>query len=171
MMLPRLSLFLSVFGLIGVALTSCDHPDLDKYYTPEAAQSFPRSDTVVLVDGGTDAEAVYAARYRSRDYVRIGRIGFVSPYADDTPLLDYGKTLGADVVIVSRRSIQSTIIDAPHGPLGEYSDVPSRNEYGGNEPLFNPAFMPGNMDEPNTPSSYIVRQYRQQAIFLRHAPG
>ena len=164
----RLS-FLGVL-LIGLGLAGCAEADLQQYYTPENARTFPHTETVALIDAGSDAESVYKARYQNRGYVRIGRISFVGRYTDDSPLLEFGKQVGADVVVVSRRYINTRVVDNPRGPVGQYNEMPRTNEYGAEEPQFNPAFMPG-AQESEAANSYAVREYHQVAIFLRHGPG
>ncbi len=167
----RLSLLRPFFALIAVGLAGCAAADLQSYYTPEASQTFPRTETVSLVDGGTDAEAAYDAQYRNRGYVRIGRVSYVGRYADDSSFRDFGRKIGADVVLVSRRYLQSHVVENPQGPVGQYNELPQINEYGASEPQFNPAFMPTNEHESQAPDSYVVREYRQVAIFLRRSSG
>lgn len=164
----RLSCLAAV--LITLGLAGCAEADLQGYYTPETARTFPHTETVALIDGGSDAEKVYQARYENHGYVRIGRISFVGRYAEDSPLRAFGRQVGADVVVVSRRYIDTHVIDNPRGPVGQYNGMPRTNEYGAEEPQFNPAFMPG-AQESEAADSYVTREYRQVAIFLRHGPG
>ncbi len=156
-----------VVGFAFVGLAGCAGPDLHRYYTPETTVAFPRTENVVVVDGGTDAEAVYARLYRSSGYARLGYLSFVGPWEDDPAMVDFAKGIGADVTIISRRYVDSRVIDNPPEPPSSSSGMggPSRNIYGGSEPGFDPAFRP--TTQAYGPSSYVVRDYRQVAIFLR----
>ena len=163
---PRLVLQVLSFVAAGL-LAACGTANLDRYYTPEAGQTFPRTEAVAVVDGGQDAEAAYKAGYENRGYVRIGRISFVGREADDASVVDFGRRIGADVVVLSKRFVNARVIDNPQGPAYSMGPVPgSSNTYGSNEPLFDPAMTPSG-HEIGGPESYVVRDYRQVAIFLR----
>lgn len=166
----RLSSFGLAVALLGIGLAGCTGPDLDRYYTPATTQAFPHTATVAVIDGGLDAEQVYEAKYRGRGYTQIGRVSFVGRYADDAPFVDFGRTIGADAVVLSRRHVESREVDTLNGPPNQYGGLPSNHDYGGEEPMFDPRFMPG-VHEDDGPSSRVVREYRQVAIFLRRVSG
>jgi hypothetical protein len=153
--------------LLGLWLGSC--ANLDKFYTPETADSYPPTQSVAVVDAGQDAEAAYASMYRTPNYRRIGQINFVgAPFGDDD-FADLGRRVGADVVVVSRQFQGARVVDDSARP----GDPGSQSTYGlnpssGSEPGFSP-----NTIVPQSPSSYVVRDYRQRAIYLRRVtpPG
>jgi hypothetical protein len=162
----RLSVLL--LALCAAVLAGCANADLARYYTPESREMFPRTEQVALVDGGQDAEAAYKSLYQGRGYLRIGRLSFVGPWEDDSPFLDYAKSVGADVVVLSRRYATSRVVDNDRG--GDYGMGPQmQNLYGGIEAQFDPSFAPGM--QPPVRDSYVVREYRQTAIFLRRTAG
>jgi hypothetical protein len=147
--------------LLGVWLGGC--ANLDKFYTAETTEPFPPTQNVAVVDGGQDAEAAYAARYRTATYRRIGQISVVGKPRDDEDFADFGRRLGADVVIVSRQFQGARVVDEDSrrgdpGSSSQYGLTPSS----GSEPGFSP-----NTSQPQVPSSYVVRDYRQRAIYLR----
>lgn len=166
----RLSLLGLAAGLIGLGLVGCAGPDLDRYYTPSTTQTFAPSATVAVIDGGLDAEQVYETRYRGRGYTQIGRVSFVGRYADNAPFIDFAKKIGADAVVVSRRHVDAREVGEEPGPPNQYGGVPANHEYGGQEPFFDPTFMP-EAHEDEQPGPRIVHEYRQVAIFLRRVPS
>jgi hypothetical protein len=168
--MKRLSLVSLALALLGVGLVGCADPDLDRHYTSETAQTFPPTTAVAVIDGGLDAEQVYETKYRGRGYTQIGRVSFVGRYADDAPFVEFGKTIGADLVVVSRRHVESREVDTLNGPLNQYGGWPANHDYGGEEPMFDPRFMPGT-HEDDGPASRVVRDYRQIAIYLRRTAG
>jgi len=150
-------------------LAACGTVNLDPYYTPESGRTFPRTETVAIVDGGQDAEAAYKANYENRGYVRIGRVSFVGQPANDSSVTDLGKRIGADVVVLSRRYVNSRVVDNPSGPATAMGPTSlGSNLPGGNAPMFDPAYTPEGHDTGG-PDSYVVRDYRQVAIFLRRS--
>ncbi len=160
----RLILTLSVacFGLIA-----CGIVNLERYYTPETAQQFAPTQAVAVIDGGEDAEAAYKTMYENRGYQRIGRLSFVGQQADDIAVADFGKRIGADLVVISRRAVSSRVIDNPAGPDSGAPVSMGPNLYGINEPQFDTAYTP--LRDSAGPASYVVRDYRQVAIYLRRA--
>src|SRR6185369_12483142 len=60
--------------LLGLWLGAC--ASLDEFYKAETAEAYPATQNVAVVDGGRDAEAAYAAQYRTANYRRIGQINF-----------------------------------------------------------------------------------------------
>jgi len=164
----RRLLLLVAAGLAGL-VAACGVINLDKYYTQESGQTFPRTDAVAIVDGGDDAEAAYKANYENRGYVRIGRVSYVGQPANDSSVTDLGKRIGADVVVLSRRYISSRVVDNPGGPATAMGPTSvGSNLPGGNAPMFDSAFTPEGHDTDG-PDSYVVRDYRQVAIFLRRS--
>jgi hypothetical protein len=166
---PILSSGVLVVGLC-LGLAGCGIVNVEKYYTPEARQTFSPTQTVAVIDGGEDAEAAYKTAYENRSYQRIGRVSFVGQHANDESMIDFGKRIGADVVVVSRRVVGSHVVENPQGPdanrasnaMGSGADV-----YGANEPKFDPAYTPAVKQSEGGPASYVVRDYRQVAIYLR----
>lgn len=154
--------------LAGLGLAGCGVGNLDKYYTSETTEKLPRTEIIAVVDGGQDAEAVFKRMYDNRSYLRVGRLSFVGPREDDSVFMDYGKAVGADVVIISRRYVNSRVVDIDRG--GGYGIASDHGTYGGNEAQFDPSFTPG-MQDTTGRDSYIVRDYRHVAIFLRHVAG
>jgi len=157
---------LLIVGLAGL-LAGCGVRNLEEYYTPESGQAFAHTDAVAIVDGGQDAEAAYKSGYENRGYVRIGRVSFVGQKADDTAVADFGKRIGADVVVVSRRYVGSRVVDNPSGPAyGMGPTSAGSNLPGGNAPMFDPSFTPEGR-QGGGPDSYVVRDFRTVAIYLR----
>lgn len=165
----QLSLLCLVVGLAG-GLVGCAGPDLGRYYTAATTQTFAPSMTVAVIDGGLDAEKVYATQYQGRGYTQIGRVSFVGRYADNAPFIEFGKTIGADIVVVSRRHVASHEVDTQQGPPNQYGGIPENHEYGGQDPFFDPTYMPEAHDDM-VPGPHVVREYRQVAIFLRRTAG
>jgi hypothetical protein len=152
--------------ILGVWLGGC--ADLGKFYTPETSEAYPATQNVAVIDAGKDAEAAYATGYRTGNYRRIGRIDFIGALFDDSDFADVGRRVGADVVIVARQFHESRVVDDDRRIV----DPGSQTQYGlnpssGSEPGFNP-----NTIQPQSPASYVVRDYRQTAIYLRRVtPG
>jgi hypothetical protein len=161
---PRhiLTLGLACFGLIA-----CGIVNVERYYTPESPQTYAPTAAVAVVDGGEDAEAAYKANYENSGYRRIGRVSFVGRHADDESMVDFGKRLGADLVVISRRAVGSRVIDNPNGPADGVPGYLGTNLYGVNEPQFDTAYTP--LRDTSGPTSYVVRDYRQVAIYLKKA--
>jgi len=162
----RRFVLIAAAGFAGF-LAACGIVDLDKYYTQETSRTFPRTEAVAIVDGGQDAEAAYKANYENRGYVRIGRVSFVGQEANDASVVDLGKRIGADVVVLSRRYTGSRVVDNPSGPATAMGPTSTgSNLPGGNAPLFDQAYTPEGRDTGG-PDSYVVRDYRLVAIYLR----
>jgi hypothetical protein len=157
-----------ILGLASLGLIACGIVNVERYYTSESPQQFPPTQTVAVVDGGQDAESAYKAMYENRGYQRIGRVSFVGQNADDASMIDFGKRIGADLVVISRRVVDSHVVENPKGPQYGIPSSLGSNLYGVNEPQFDPAFTPLAADSSG-PSSYVVRNYRQVAIYLRRA--
>ncbi len=155
--------------IVGVWLSAC--ANLDKFYTPEVAQPFPPTSTVAVVDGGQDAEATYDAMYRNANYRRIGHLNYVGESLDDDRIVALGRQVGADVAIVSKRYTGSRVVEQDRGGA-DGAAVGASAQYGlnpssGAEPGFSP-----NAIQPQLPRSYVVREFRVVAIFLRRVtPG
>jgi hypothetical protein len=147
--------------VVGVWLGGC--AGLESSYTPETTETFPPTQNVTVVDGGQDAEAVYAAMSRTVNYRRIGHVHFVGAPLEDGEFAELGRKVGADLVVVSRQFQGTRVVDDERGlrDPGEQSQY-GLNPFSGSEPGFNPSTI-----RPEPPSSYVVRDYRQRAIYLR----
>jgi hypothetical protein len=156
-----------ILGFACFGLIACGIVNLERYYTPETGQQFAPTQAVAVVDGGEDAEVAYKSMYENRGYQRIGRVSFVGQNANDASVVDFGKRIGADLAVVSRRAIGSRIIDNPAGPEAGVPGYMGTNLYGVNEPQFDTAYTP--MKDSTGPASYVVRDFRQVAIYLRRA--
>jgi hypothetical protein len=152
--------------VLGVWLGGC--ANLDKFYSSETSEAFPPTQNVAVVDAGQDAEAVYAAQYRTANYRRIGQVSFVGAPFDSGDFAELGRRVGADVVVVSRQFQGARVVDESGRAGDSGSSTYGLNPSSGSEPGFSAATI-----QPQLPASYVVRDYRQRAIYLRRVspPG
>ena len=152
--------------LLGLWLGGCTN--LDKFYTPETAEAYPPTKNVAVVDAGQDAEAVYASMYRTANYRRIGQISFTGALLDDDDFADLGRRVGADVVVVSHQFQGARVVEGAGHAGDAGSSTYGLNPSSGSEPGFSAGAI-----QPQSPASYVVRDYRQRAIYLRRVtpPG
>jgi hypothetical protein len=151
--------------LLGLWLSGC--ANLGKFYTSETTETFPATASVAVVDGGQDAEAAYTSMYRTPNYRRIGHINFVGAQLDDGDFAELGRQKGADVVVVSRIFQGARVVDSDRRASDSGAQY-GLNPSSGSEPGFSQ-----NTIQQQMPSSYVVRDYRQTAIYLRRVtpPG
>jgi hypothetical protein len=151
--------------VVGLCLAGC--ANLERFYTPESTQAYSSSANVTVVDAGSDAEAAYAARYQNANFRRIGHVNFAGSKYDDDDFAALGRKVGADIVLVSRRVLEPRVVEDERNAV----DPSTSSSYGLNPASGSETGFNHNTITQRPPGTYVVRDWRQTAIYLKRVSG
>jgi hypothetical protein len=133
----------------------------DQFYVHSAPKKFEPTENIIYIDGDPNAEKTYEALFS--DFLVVGRMSFNDKWRGSAPYVEYGKKVGADIVIASSvfdRDVQ--IQDSISIPKTNTSYVSGFDTYG--------TFYSGTVTTQGTqviPYSYNVKRYDHDVVFLK----